>query len=201
MATTSPASAALQEIYNVGGGNWWTALKGLVPTTSGLNRLAGRLPGAAGNISRASVPVQAWEEAQAAAKAANVARGTGTFESAAEGMFANAPAGIQKFTGTLNDFFNTGQGWVDKLPGLGILGLGSDVLTPPVAPQGSAAGSVGLVGPSGGPSRPLGSRYNASEATVAASEGRRTTTTAAPKAVKTLAKSKIYRNVGFRGRR
>jgi len=68
-------------------------------------------------------------------------------------------------------------------------------------PTGITAASLGLVGPSGGSSRPLGSRYSSNEATVARSEGRRTTTTAAPKAVKTLAKSKIYRNVGFRGRR
>lgn len=96
------ARGPLQEVFNVGGSNWFTANPAIPPTTSGLNTAAGRTA----DIFRTFVTPQQWSEAKTLAQTTNIARGTGTFENAAEGLFASRPANLQQFAGTLDDWFN-----------------------------------------------------------------------------------------------
>ena len=93
------------EIYNVGGGAWWTANKGYVPTNSGLNTQDGRRPGKAGEINIKEVPVEVWEDMQETAAEENAKRGTENVPNAPEGK--GDPAQPQdRFLGGLEDFFN-----------------------------------------------------------------------------------------------
>ena len=92
------------EIYNVGGGQWWTANPGYIPTNSGLNTQAGRKPGSAGDINIKKVPLVVWEEMQKRAAEENAKRGTENVPNAPEGL-GDPPQPNDKFLGGLEEFF------------------------------------------------------------------------------------------------